>query len=78
MDSIWDSHATESGGRYRRRGTGYICGVLPMGVEMGGMFGRQVTKKGKQPRKNLRTLHVLSLEVEGGNPTGGPEATPMV
>ena len=59
-------------------GTRYICGVLPMCVEVGGMSGGQVPGKGTQPGKTQGTLHVSEMVFKGCNPTGGPSTTPTV
>ena len=53
------------------KGDRYICGLFSAGTEVGGMTGRWMNEKGKQPRETQRKFHVSALEGEGGNFTGG-------
>ena len=69
-DITSDSTSTDVGSRHQRRGTRDICSVFPTGAEAGGVSGRQVPGEGKLPREVQVKLHVLALEVEGGNSTG--------
>ena len=48
-------------------------GVIPTGVEVGGVSGVLVPGEGKQPQKTQGTLHVLALEVKHVNTTLGPK-----
>ena len=73
-----DSHATDPGGRRRRRGSGEIRGVLPMSVEVSGVSGGWVTGKGTQTGKNQRAFNVPALEGKNRDPTGGTNAYTMV
>ena len=57
------------------RGAIGIREVFYTGTEVGGLPGRRITGKEKQPRETERTLHVLALEVERGNYTGGTRTT---
>ena len=70
-DSTWDSHVADPGGRHWQMGDRYIRSVLLTGVEVGGMSSGKVPGKGNKPGKTQRTLHVLALEVKGGDPTVG-------
>ena len=70
-----DSHAIEPGGRHWRRGNRDIHGVLHMDAEVGDMYSRWVTGEGTQPRKAQVTLHILALEIKGGDPEGGIRTT---
>ena len=45
-------------------GGGYICGVISMGTEVGGVTGRLMHGKDEQLRETQTTLHVLALEGE--------------
>ena len=63
-ESPWDSHATYPGFGRRWRGTGDIWGVLPMGVEVGGVSGGWVPREVTRPSKTQREFHVSVLEVE--------------
>ena len=56
-------------------GGGDMRGVLPTGVEVGGISSGRVTSEGTQPRKTQVTLNVSSLEVKGGYLKGGSKAT---
>lgn len=60
------------------RGTGDLRGFLPTGSGVGGVSGRRMTRKGKQPGNDKGTLHVLALEVKGGNSIRGTRTTATV
>ena len=74
----WESHDTDPGGGRWRRGAGDICGVLLMRVEISGVTGGGVTRKGIQPGKTQRELHIHTLEVHNRYSIEGPNATPAV
>ena len=48
------------------------------GTEVGGVNGRQMPGKVEQPREAQGTLCVLTLEFNGGNPTGGDRTSSYV
>ena len=56
-----DSHATYLGGERPWRGTGDICGVLPMIFEVSGVSGVWVPREGTHPRNNQISFYVPTL-----------------
>ena len=74
-DNIRYSPIIDPGGIRRRRGDGDIRGVFFAGTEVGGMTGRRMPGKGKQPRDTHRTLHVLAPEGKVGKYIGGTGTT---
>ena len=69
------SPSTDLGSRNRQRRFRDICGVLLVLTEVGGVYGRWVPVEVKQSREAHGTLHVLEMETEGGNSTGGTGTT---
>ena len=67
----WNSPATEQGSRRWWKRNGDIHGVLSVDIEVVGMPSRRMSGKAEQPRGAYGTLHVSTLEVEGGDTTGG-------
>ena len=42
-------------------GGGYVCGVIPMRTDIGGMPVEEVNRKGAQPGQALQTVHIQEL-----------------
>ena len=77
-ENTQDSPNIDPGGRRWRRGNGDIRDVIPVGTEFGGVPGIQVSGEGKKSRETHGTLHLLALEVKGGNYKGGTKTTTMM
>ena len=51
-----DSHYKDPEGQRWWSGAGNICGVLPTGVEVGGMYSVQVPIEGTQPGEDSESI----------------------
>ena len=65
-------------GRCRGRSFRDLRGVLSAYTEVSGMPGRRMSGKGKHPRETTGALHVLTLEGEVRDCTGGTGTTTNV
>ena len=71
----WYSPASYQGCVCSVRKFGDLCGVLPVYFEVIEIPCGGLSDKGKQPWEDSRALHVLPLEVKGGDCSGCPKDT---